>query len=198
MAVKKNKKMEGKNWKTIGIIGTGPCVGVTHFCIMLANYLWGVRRQKTAVLEWNTNGDFSTLEEICTGRSSKKKPFQILGVTYFSCITDEEAVWCLSQDYDKLVIDFGWDCSHMLDLLRCEKKAVISSVSEWQIKAALDFFASVQDRTDKSWKYYTAFGSEEARRELKKTYRIPLQRIPFSEDAFSVTGETLPFFSDLL
>ena len=47
--------------RTIGIIGQGRGTGVTHFCILLANYLSGVKRKKTAVLEWNTHHDFEKM-----------------------------------------------------------------------------------------------------------------------------------------
>lgn len=197
MVFKKIRKVQKDDWKTIGVIGTGPCVGTTHFCILLANYFAGVRRKKTALLEWNQSGDFSALEKICTGKRMTKKPFTVLEVSYFSCVSREEAAWCFSQDFEKIVIDFGWDKSRKLDLLRCEKKAVITSLTEWQIQGALDFFADREEKRDKSWRYYAAFGSEEARKELIKTFGIVLQKIPFSEDAFAVTGTILSFFTHL-
>lgn len=197
MAFEKFKKVRKEDWKTIGIIGTGPCVGTTHFCIMLANYFAGVRRKKTAVIEWNQSGDFSALQKICIGKRMMKKPFRVLEVSYFTCVSKEEAAWCFSQDFDKIVIDFGWDKSRKLDLLRCERKAVITSLSEWQLQRGLDFFADREEKRDKSWGYYAVFGSEEARRELMNTFKIALQRIPFSEDAFAVTGEILSFFTHL-
>ena len=49
------------DWRTVGIIGAGRSVGVTHLAIWLANYLTGVKGQRTAVLEWNTHGDFRRL-----------------------------------------------------------------------------------------------------------------------------------------
>ena len=58
----------------IGIAGSGPSVGVTHFSLMTAAYLSGVLCRRTAVLEQNESGSFAQLEKIFrTGQDSRLK-----------------------------------------------------------------------------------------------------------------------------
>ena len=72
----------------IGIAGSGPSVGVTHFSLMTAAYLSGVLCRRTAVLEQNESGSFAQLEKIFrTGKRREQpvidgagQPFEIRGL----------------------------------------------------------------------------------------------------------------------
>ena len=57
----------------IGVAGSSPGVGVTHFSIMIASYLSGVLGKRTALLEENKSGDFARLFEILSERSALKQ-----------------------------------------------------------------------------------------------------------------------------
>lgn len=184
-----------KDWRTIGITGTGPGVGITHFSVQYANYLSGVAHKKTAVLEWNQNGDLERMEAVCCNEVSAKKSFIVQNVTYYKCAGAEELAECIGKNFECIVIDFGWEACHRLDFLRCSSNIVMVSLSEWQLKACLEFFGGGMDKQKKSWQYYTVFGSEESRRELEKTFGISLKRVPFSEDAFTITGEAMEFYA---
>ena len=75
----------------IGIAGSGPSVGVTHFSLMTAAYLSGVLCRRTAVLEQNESGSFAQLEKIFrTGKRREKpvidgagQPFEIRGIFFY-------------------------------------------------------------------------------------------------------------------
>ena len=58
----------------IGIAGSGPSVGVTHFSLMTAAYLSGVLCRRTAVLEQNESGSFAQLEKIFRTGKRREKP----------------------------------------------------------------------------------------------------------------------------
>lgn len=99
----------------IGIAGSGPSVGVTHFSLMTAAYLSGVLCRRTAVLEQNESGSFAQLEKIFrTGKRRKKpvidgagQPFEIRGIFFYQ--KAERAEWydCSERGMEAMVIDFG-------------------------------------------------------------------------------------------
>lgn len=180
------------------MIGTGHCTGVTHYCILMANYLAGVLRKRVAVLEWNNHDDFERMEQFCMKKTDNQKPFELLEVHYYKSAGEEELVRCMELNYDKIIIDFGTSVGiGRMEYLRCDKKAVLMALSEWQIDACLEFALWVDDKQRKNWGYFTVFGSEESRREIVKKLKIPLKRIPYSEDAFAVTGELMAYFKKI-
>ena len=99
----------------IGIAGSGPSVGVTHFSLMTAAYLSGVLCRRTAVLEQNESGSFAQLEKIFrTGKRRKKpvidgagQPFEIRGIFFYQ--KAERAEWydCSERGMEAMVIDFA-------------------------------------------------------------------------------------------
>ncbi len=199
MEKKRNQKsLSKKNSHLIGIGGIGHSVGCTHFAIMMANFLAGYQRKRTALLEWNQSGDFERLEKVCTGKCRNGKLFRVLEVDYLKEAGREELAEVLCSNYDEILIDFGVVNDELLtELIRCERQYLVGSFSEWQEQALLNFWKA--HRTGKkSWEYLAVFGSEETRREFRKRPGIATERIPFSADAFSVTKECCVFFQKIL
>jgi hypothetical protein len=192
-----NGKTENDSWRTMGIIGSCRSVGVTHLAVWTANYLTGVRRERTAVLEWNTHGDFDRMGQFCKG-DGKKGLYRILEVDYYAQAGMEELADCLNKDYQYIIVDYGEITGHkLLDCARCDLKVIVGSLSEWQAKMFSG--AVTEDRKrDKSWRYAVAFGSEEARKRMERCFRIQVQRIPDSRDVFAVTHADIGFFTELL
>lgn len=184
------------------MIGLGNGVGVTHLCIMMANYRTSILRQKTAVLEWkagrvNING-ISSMEAICTGKTGSI-PYRVLEVDYYPAAGGEELSGCVNKDYQKIILDFGnWRDECRTEFLRCNKKIIVMSLSEWQIDAFWEFYRREGEAKMKSLLCLTAFGSEESRKEINKRLKLSIGRIPFSADAFAITGEQMPWFARLL
>ena len=194
MEKKKEKPIPEQKPRVIGVGSTGRCVGCTHFSVMMLNYLAGCRRRKAVLLEWNQSGDFEKLERICTGRNREKKRFRILDADYYKAAGPVELAAVLDGNYDDILIDFGvLDEARMPEFLRCEKQFVIGSVTEWQEETFRDF-VNRHGAGKKSWICLAAFGSEEARKEFARRLKVSVDRIPPSEDAFSVTKECCRFF----
>ena len=129
-----NGKTENDSWRTMGIIGSCRSVGVTHLAVWTANYLTGVRRERTAVLEWNTHGDFDRMGQFCKG-DGKKGLYRILEVDYYAQAGMEELADCLNKDYQYIIVDYGEITGHkLLDCARCDLKVIVGSLSEWQAK----------------------------------------------------------------
>ena len=173
-------------------------MGVTHFCVLLANYYSSVCREKTALLEWNSHFDFTRIETLCIKKKSIKKSFEIYDIDFYKDADAQILLYCMDQHYDKVIIDFGVINKQIeIEFLRCSSKYLIGSLSEWQFYAFWDFVREHQLMKE-SWKYLFTFGSEETRRELERKIKMPLIRIPFSVDAFTIHYKLMLWFQQLL
>ena len=185
--------------RLIGIGGAGTGVGCTHFSVMLLNYLTGFLRRKAVLLEWNETGDFERLEKVCTGICEPGPGFRVLEADYRKRAGREELQEALSGEYEDILMDFGsLDGGDWAEFLRCDKQFLLGSFSEWQQEVFRELALPAKRGRKRSWVNLAVFGSEETRREFLRRYRIPVERIPFSADAFAVTKECGNFFERLL
>lgn len=132
---------------------------------------------------------------ICTN-VQEAEPFNVLEVVYYPESGATELADCLGKDYQRIIIDFG--CmkeGNKAEFLRCHKKFVLVSLSEWQIDVFWRFYREEKKVKKESWTYLAAFGSEETRMEINRRLKLSLDRIPLSVDAFTVTGEVMRWFS---
>lgn len=179
-------------------MGLGSGVGTTHFAILLANYLSGVNRKKTTVLEWNRDHSYEKMRVICNARK-RGDHFSVMETDYFPAAGEDQLINCMSGNYHYIIIDFGDNYDNVrTEYLRCEYKFVTVSLSEWQIGAFLDFVRGGDIREKKELEYFASFGSEETRTEAEHSLHISLRRIPVSVDAFTVTKEIMAFFKAIL
>lgn len=181
----------------IGIIGTGRGTGVTHFSVMTAGYLSGVMRMRCAVLEWNHHETFSCMGAACSSGKKGENPFRVLETDYFGRAGIDTLLLCKKSGYHAVIVDYGTAKEGNLEeFFRCSRQFIIGSLSEWQIGEFLEF-EKRGIKTEKSWDSLVSFGSEEARTSLEKRLKVPVRRIPFSIDPFSVTAETISFYEQL-
>jgi len=186
------------NQEVIGIIGTGRSVGVTHFAIITAGYLSGVLRRRCAVLEWNSHGDFASMRNVCANEIEQSGVFKILEVDYYEQAGINTLLVCKKSGCQMVIVDYGTiKEGNLEEFLRCDRQFVLGSLSEWQMKAFLEFERKGK-KAGKSWDTLMVFGSEEARKNMEKKLNILIHRIPVSVDAFTVTGEMISFYQQLL
>lgn len=186
--------------RIIGVAGTGGKTGVTHFAVMAAGYLSGVRGNRCAVLEWNGSGTFELLMKSCLDRKKgmTHSCFTILSVDYYGNAGPETLLLCKKQRYHDVIVDYGAITeTNWGEFLRCDRQFVVGSVTEWQMKAFLEA-AGTWKRADVSWETLVVFGSEETRKSMEKALKLPIRRIPVSVDAFLVTGELIKFYQQIL
>ena len=184
--------------ETIGIIGAGAGAGTTHLTLLLANYLSGVKNRKTAVLEWNSHGDFDRFGVCCLGLGETKDQYQILGVSYFPLADNETLVQCMCGDFQAVLLDCGREEEgRRADLIRCRKKLVMGSFCEWQMGYYMPLLKE-RKQSKEGWHYLCAFGSEESRKLAEKHMNVPILRVPCTVDAYGVTEETIRLFGQLL
>lgn len=182
------------SWRTLGIAGAGRAVGTTHLTVWTANWLASACRKTVAVLEWNGQGDFERMREFCAAGKKSENHWKLLEVDYFSGAGGRELAACINGTYDKILVDYGmWSDAADLEWARCDRKILIGSLSEWQAEVFSSLVKKLEIK-DKNREYGMVFGSDEARTAMEKAFRITVQRIPFSADAFAVTGSDMEFF----
>lgn len=183
----------------IGIAGSGPCTGVTHFSILTGNYLAGVEHRKIAILEWNDSGDFERIQEIYSKKSVTNhhgQTFTICGVCYCKNADRNDLMECERQKYDAVVLDFGAYGDRVEDeFMRCDRRFFLGSFSEWQLGA---FAELISLRHAGGWEYFTVFGNEDAADMMRRCLNVRAERIPWLPDAFTITGEAMAFFGRFL
>lgn len=160
----------------------------------MANWLASACRETVAVLEWNGHGDFQRMREFCKAENEQRRYWRLLSVDYFSGAGGRELADCMRKSYRRILIDYGeWSDSKSLECARCDRKILVGSLSEWQAGCFADLIAA-QGGKDKSQGYGAVFGSEEARLSVEKELGASVRRIPFSADAFAITGSDMRFF----
>ncbi len=156
-----------------------------------------------AVLEWNDHGDFERMKSFCGKTDCTGGFWRLLGVDYFPRAGRQELAACINGAYHRILIDYGvWNTDSRAECTRCERKALVGSLTEWQAGTFLDLIRSETWKQEEArgvarsreWELFTAFGSEETRRSVEKEFKMAVRRIPFSTDAFVITGVDLQFF----
>lgn len=184
----------------IGVAGSGRCVGVTHFSILLANYLTGVSAGKTAVLEWNDSGDLGRIQKIYSTRTvtnRQNQTFITYGVSYYNKAGRKELLECQRQGFNTVILDFGvYGDGNEEDFSRCDRKFLLGAFSEWKLEAFTEQIS--RTRRDCGWEYFSAFGNEETADMIMRCLKVRVNRIPWQPDAFTITGEVMAFFGRFL
>lgn len=128
---RKNKKFfstKSKHQTTIiGVVGAKRGVGVTHFCVLLAEYIALDKGSLVAVLECNNHGDFEWLEE----------KFSFHQVDYYGGITKDNLNEIIEKEYAYLILDFGEQLRGKQQMLALCQKKILIGVESWWKKTAM-------------------------------------------------------------
>lgn len=176
-----------------GICGAGRAVGTTHLAVWSANYLASCCQKKTAVVEWSSHSDFIRLR-LDDKEVRPDRAFRLLEVDYYPQGEKEALAACIRSGYDEILVDFGPMRQEIrAEWFRCPERILAVSLSEWKVEAFLGFLTEEED-LGKGWSCMSAFGSKTIRREIEKQFRIPIEKIPFSEDVFQVDKTAMAWF----
>ncbi len=192
-------------WKreVIGILSTEPGCGCTHFSIMLANYLSGVRGYKVCIAEYNENHTFEKLEQIYEGTrtiDNRTRSFNIFKTKYFKNIKQEEMSDLLSESYDYMIIDFGSEYEKKKEeFKRCKRKFVVGSFCDWKLSTYIRFLEeSSRELGREQWEFFSVMEDENLRKKLEKSYKIHICPIPFERTPFLIDKKNLSFFQYII
>ncbi len=197
--LRKKRCKEMSTSRLLGAVGVGRGVGVTHLCLLMANYLCSGCGKRTAVLEWNEHGDFARFGNVCTGSGQTESRYQIQDVDFYPESCSSKLAECLGRGYQEILIDFGSLSEEIYpELMYCQKIFCVVSFSEWQegVFGKKRIWAEYAGKN--GWLCLTAFGSEESRIRWNKRRHPFIQRIPFSADAFTVTEQVINWMRQIV
>lgn len=185
--------------RVIGITGAGRGTGTTHLCIWMANYLSGCLMRPTALLQWNSHGDFEILERVLKGQIREESScYRFFDVAYYKQGDSDTLAACMDGAYEEILIDFGELREDIRgEWLRCGVRIITGSLSEWKLEAFLGFLVR-GDGLGQGWTGAVFAGSEDTRRAIERQFGVRLVRIPLSVDAFSVDRRAMDWFEGML
>lgn len=174
---------------TVGILGAGNGCGVTHFSILLANYLAAVEQERTALLAWNPRDDLEKLVHIYTCGRKVQEPVSLLDVDYYYKGGPEALNICIQGGYTAVILDLGrLREGRQTEFLQCQRQCFLLALNEWRLGDVIVQKEFLQ-KGKEHWDFFMVFGSEEARKEIWRRYGIKASKLPFAPDAFSIDWE---------
>ncbi len=195
--------------KTIGVAGLCSGAGTTQLCIMLAAFLGGVLKKKTAVI-----GDEVTyslmLRQMPLARAIQHKgigsrhAYSVYGIDYY-CGAPDENIAILRQKYDIIIQDISLNSSEdtlarlASRLSGCDVKILAGSMLPWKSKECvkkierIDRFLNV-----KGLKMVTlTTGDKDAVKSINR-YGVKVVPMPFERNPFISGSENLRNFMEIL
>lgn len=195
-------KQNTKQGKLVfGILGTQKGAGVTHFSILMANYLSDYLGKNTAYLQYYTQKDIGYLSEyVYREKKDDKEPFQVNGITFYPNMKEQDIAEISGDYYNYIILDLGTEfnkCKN--EFLRCDIKIIISSLAIWK-RYELDQFIhnSNHIKNNEHWNYAIPFARERDIKQVSKDFGKKFYKIPFEPDPFALSQETIQLFQKLI
>lgn len=188
---------------TIGVLGSEGGIGVTHSCILFANYLTSSRKQKVALIQYNESGAFQKIakafDENCFIENGHAY-FELFGITYFSQIKHEAILQIRQLGYDCIIFDFGADyASSRSEFLRCQENIIIGSFTDWRKENFKQILRNLVDEAGgKQFRYLSLFGDEGECKKWGRTFGVHVAPIPFEPDPYVIHNQNFAFFEEVL
>lgn len=200
--MKKRKRKLG--FKTLGVLGAEAGCGVTHFCILLANYLKAVYGKKIAVVELDFGkNDFLEIQKIYEGtwtREGLPREFDIFGVSYHRNASLEELAIIFNKKYDCIILDFGsLEESNTQEWLKCSRKLLCVNLCHWKNARMIVKMEAISQMTGSEQFYYMGqFSTREETKRMRREGYKKFYSIPFEPDPFSLHLEQLSVLEEIL
>ena len=206
----RTRKRKHKYTITIGIVGTNMGVGVTHFAIMLCNYLASKEHCHTAFVDLSQRRSVDELQRIYDEAGQKimrredetlQPCFCMHGVDYYSLKDKHDIVNIIQLGYEYVVLDMGvfFNGDWIEEIRRCHIRFLVGNCCEWRqkdVRTVLEQGIAEMER--RRWVYTFFTGCDDIRRRLEKLFRIHMHRIPMEEDPFSLHRCHFEAFQNML
>lgn len=186
----------------IGIVGTHKGAGVTHFGILLAQYISECLGLTTAYLECYPQDEIQYLQYFLKTSIDEKQEdsFSIHRVTYYKHIQDKKIGEIIGDQYDCVILDLGTDFTKgKNEFLRCDKKIVVSSLSLWKRHELENFIQHTNHiKNSEQWIYAIPFGETNDIKFYTKEFQRDFYGIPYEPDPYIISAATIQLFQKLI
>lgn len=179
--------------KKIVLAGLKRGAGVTHISILLATYFREVQGAKTAIIEWNKQGDFTRLEEIMYGYT--KDCFTIHGIDYFRYCDKNKLRDFIYMNYNYIILDLGVEIKNNEELIEnCEEKLFIGNLQYWEQEPYI-FLSNYYKNYN--WTFVNNLGIKEVVKSVQKQLHQPVYTIGYQPIDKPLNKEAKQFFYSL-
>jgi len=191
----------GRRPKSLVVMGVEENVGVTHFSIMLANYL-KKKRFKVGILECQESGDFLKIEQAYEGASFTEDEtgwFRIRGIDFYKCIQQETLNLVYQAAYDYIILDVGREINGYRDEInRADQNFVIGYFSDWKRDNYQQFVERYLQNLSNRCQLLIQEGEGERCRELNRLTGYKSGSISFQQDPFITNKKTKESFRKIM
>jgi len=180
---------------TIGIIGTSPCVGVTHTSILLAKFL--SNKNKVSIIEMNESNALKYISPI----EENQVYFKYKRIHFFPKVDYYQFLYQYKEQFNYVILDFGsyTNLVEFDEFLRCDVRLVIGHGIDWKIKEVKEFYESTQQYDpNHNWIYLIPFLEKKYCRELNQIIKNKFYTLPFNMNPFSPTQEIKNIFEKII
>lgn len=179
--------------KKIVLAGLKRGAGITHISILLATYFREVQGAKTAIIEWNKQGDFTRLEEIMFGYT--KDCFTIHGIDYFRYCDKNKLRDFIYMNYNYIILDLGVEIKNNEELIEnCEEKLFIGNLQYWEQEPYI-FLSNYYKNYN--WTFVNNLGIKEVVKSVQKQLHQPVYTIGYQPIDKPLNKEAKQFFYSL-
>ena len=158
----------------------------------LANYCASGRNERTAYVEVYGHGELSQWK-----KANDEGFFKEQDVYYYPDYGKERIAKMLNMDYDRIIMDFG-DAylSHREEIMRCDKKIFLLSLSPWQKFSSTYLIRTVKNEEWGSIRpvFASVAASENEIKEVEREFKIEVEQIPIMRNPCCIPGNV---FSEL-
>lgn len=193
----KKKKNYYRRREKIFIAGVEKGVGATHFAILLGNYFAEVLGLHTAIIDLNTDRDYSVLGELHDKNftRNKSKSYKLRKITIFPNVLKNDMVNVPVNEYEIIIIDAGIKYKdYYAEANMCDKRYILGSACLWKLyNTKMEFYNVYNDTRLGGWNYLYFSGSEENVFFLKEDMNIKIINIPFIPNPLKVNTKQLAY-----
>lgn len=186
----------------IGIVGTHKGAGVTHFGILLAQYISECLGRSTAYVECFPQNEIQYLQYNCNSKCIEKDEniFKIHKVIYYKCVQEKRIGEIIGDNYDCILLDFGSEfIKSKNEFLRCDKKIVLSSMALWK-RHELEIFIEKTSyiKNSEQWIYILPFAKGMDIKQYSKEFQRLFLEMPYEPDPYKLSEATIHLFQKLI
>lgn len=186
----------------IGIVGTHKGAGVTHFGILLAQYISECLGRRTAYVEYFPQNEIQYLEYYCNNRciESDENIFKIHKVIYYKSVQEKKIGEIIGDNYDCILLDFGSEfLKGKNEFLRCDKKIVLSSMALWKRQELEKFIEKTSSiKNSDQWTYIIPFAKGNDVKQYSKEFQRLFLEMSYEPDLYKLSEATIHLFQRLI
>lgn len=198
-AVREEEKQE-VNRVMVAVAGASGRIGVTHNCIVLANYL-RKRGYMVAIVEVNPSHDLWKIQNFYEEKTFDGLYFSMKGIDYYPDADINKLGAVLGKTYNFIIADFGRysECDR-ITFNKAEIKILICGSKPWEIDDVNSIFALADEETLQKYNFCFSFTDKGYEKEIREgmgsidhnsIFFVPIQGNPFQEYEFVGAGVML-------